>query len=123
MFQLDLTIIIIVLNSLTFFGLGYLLSNRECKSKHTLTIRNMEKLYEETKEFETPIGGMERIEYAPPQPRDNYPTDGIRYQSVNEPSGIITRPTAEELKVMGEDEETKAAKRAIAETFGQANTE
>lgn len=49
-----------------------------------------------------------------------YPKNGIRYQPVDEPAGIIYRPTAEELKLMGEDEVTKESKRAMAETFGHA---
>lgn len=44
-----------------------------------------------------------------------YPKDGIR--SVDEPSGVILRPTAQELNQMNEDEATKAAKAEVAKAF------
>lgn len=64
-----------------------------------------------TEPTDRPIGETQaKIEY----PKD-YPKDGIR--AIDEPSGVIMRPTAQELNQMNEDDATKAAKAEVAKAF------
>jgi len=120
MFNTDITIIVIMLNSLTFFAVGYWVAWKVYRP-HLLHDKNYDDLVS--------IGGMARTTYekspnvseTPVGTPPNCPADGIRSNSrfpiVDEPSGVVMRPTAAELKIMNEDEITKENKAAVAEAI------
>ncbi|HEX9059115.1 MAG TPA: hypothetical protein VF941_02955 [Clostridia bacterium] len=92
-----------------FFTLGFFIGK---SLKKTVVIFDKETNTQEEKEVPISTSEDDILKVA------GYPKNGIRYQPVDEPAGIVYRPTAEELKLMGEDEVTKESKKAMAETFG-----
>lgn len=91
-----------------FFTMGFLIG-RSGRQKETIYIENGDKdmeYYEEKKNPPT----IEKTFNDP-----FYPKDGIR--SIDEPSGVIMRPTAQELNQMNEDDATKQAKQEVAKAF------
>jgi hypothetical protein len=107
MLQLDLSIIIIVFAALGFFTMGYFVG-RAGKAGRTIIYKS--DYTEELKNL--PTGQSSKYVKTV---LDNYPSDGIR--AINEPSGVVMRPTAKELKKMNEDEITKKAKEEVAKAF------
>ena len=112
--QFYLFFIILLVCGMGFFTMGFFVGK---SIKKTVVVIDKANPQGETKEtIEVPLHTTE----------DNilkvagYPKNGIRYQPIDEPSGIVYRPTQEELKLMGEDEQTKEAKHAVAQTFGNA---
>jgi len=110
MMQFYLFFLIMLIFSFGFFGLGFFVGK---SLKKTIVIIDKQTGEEEIKEVPSDTKEQDILAVA------GYPKNGIRYQPpVDEPSGIVYRPTTEELKLMGEDEQTKEAKRAVAQTFG-----
>lgn len=102
MLQTDLTIIIVILNSLTFFGLGYWLGSKEKKTSIAIM--------DDWKDAEVIIDKVGKTEYQ---------TAPNNTQVFDEPSGVVYRPTAQELKKMNEEESVKQEKEAVAALFKQ----
>lgn len=109
MFQLDLTIILVVLNSLVFFGFGYYVG------------RDKRPIIHIEEHVEDPNWGKNI--YPNFDPTIHVKPTGPKlgdFEPSNEPSGAIYRPTAKELKKIHEDDATREAKEAVADTLRNA---
>lgn len=110
MIQLALIIGSVIFFAMAFFTMGFLIGK---KNSQTYIVKGDKITL--SKPLEEALPTNAKVEIKTPR---GYPKGGIRSTfTIDEPSGLVIRPTAAELKKMDEDEITRANKDAVAEVF------
>lgn len=106
MLQLDITIILVICNSLAFFALGYYIRGQQTSKEphNTATLQE----------------NVSRGNILSVQNKIDKLDDAIEDVLSDEPSGIIMRPSSEELNKMNEDKDLKESKEEMARVIREA---